>query len=452
MASKTYEDELTGNELANLYTFIQIIQVGKENLQTDDQIEKTESYLHAYIQNALNDHPLNSLRHPNVQLPFYDARLDIERDDIISTRMYMINFQILSLRYWNKNARKKLMEKYFQKLQTNVTTARLVSEKIVESLSSFTRDPTSNDALAHRDKPEYSNIPGDNFLKKILNYWLIVPRTQWDISDVLHQMYTFDIFHQGFFSKYVHFFTIPTNVLLLMVFLAQFNIPTLGELRYGNVFAVNLALVLFGIFGVAYVIIGVRQNSWEWGVATFGVLAILNMAGNVWYYSYRAIDNRWYNPTNIYSNPLVWSYIVSFMQTASHLVVPQLPPNVTGTNYWESYTSFFTIKRKTKESTIKHMVFLSLSVVLFPVLFVFDEWVSSPRLLGTEVLYIMTGIGYRPKIFQRYFRVVEKAVLHGNPIIDRFPTNYNDLRFDTAEQIQSKEENGFVSENKSAKS
>lgn len=64
----------------------------------------------------------------------------------------------------------------------------------------------------------------------------------------------------------------------------------------------------------------------------------------------------------------------------------------------------------------------------------------------------MTGIGYRPKIFQRYFRVVEKAVLHGNPIIDRFPTNYNDLRFDTAELIQSKHENGFVLGNKSAKS
>ncbi|CAC5382997.1 unnamed protein product [Mytilus coruscus] len=330
MASEKYDDDLMKNELAKLYTYTQIIQVGKENLKTDHDIKNTESYIHSYIQNALNDHSLSSGDHPNIQIPFYDARLNIEKNDGNHTRIYTINFNILSVKFWNDDVRKKLVELYFGDLQKHVTTAELVSERVVESLKAFKRDPTSYDALTQDVEPGCSNIPGDNCYEKFLNYWLVVPRVQWDFFDLLYQMYTFDIFHQGVIPKYVHFFTIPTNVMLSMMFLAQFNVPTLGELRYGNAFAVNFALLLFGFLGLAYIIMGILRKSWTWGVATFVVLGCLNMAGNLWYYSYRTNGNPWYNPTNLYTHPLIWSYAISFIQASSHMIVPQMPPNITG--------------------------------------------------------------------------------------------------------------------------
>ncbi|XP_052082085.1 uncharacterized protein LOC127719814 [Mytilus californianus] len=322
MASEKYDNELTENELAKLYTYTQTIQVGEENLKTDDAIKNAESHIHGYIQNALNDHSLSSEAHPNIQIPFYDARLNIEKNDGNYTRIYTINFNILSIKFWNDKVRKKLVGLYFGALLQNVTSAKLVSERVVELLKAFKRDPTSYDALTHDVEPGCSNIPGDNCWEKFLSYWLVVPRVQWDFFDLLYQMYTFDIFHQGVIPKYVHVFTIPTNVMLSMMFLVQFNMPSLGELRYGNAFAVNFALVLFFVLGVAYIIMGILRKSWAWGVATFLVLGVLNMTGNLWYYSYRTKDNSWYNPTNLYTHPLIWSYAISLIQASSHMAVP----------------------------------------------------------------------------------------------------------------------------------
>lgn len=45
-----------------------------------------------------------------------------------------------------------------------------------------------------------------------------------------------------------------------------------------------------------------------------------------------------------------------------------------------------------------------------------------------QVIYVMAGIGYRPGFFEKYFRVVEKAELHGNPILEKFPMEPNDIR------------------------
>lgn len=143
----------------------------------------------------------------------------------------------------------EFVEVYFKDLQKHITTAKLVSERVVESLKAFKLDPTAYDALTQDVEPGCSNIPGDNCCEKFLNYWLVVPRVQLDFFDLLYQMYTFDIFHQDVIPKYVHFFTIPTKVMLSMMFLAQFNVPTLGEIRFGNAFAVNFALLLFGFLG-----------------------------------------------------------------------------------------------------------------------------------------------------------------------------------------------------------
>ncbi|XP_055997796.1 uncharacterized protein LOC130047213 [Ostrea edulis] len=85
------------------------------------------------------------------------------------------------------------------------------------------------------------------------------------------------------------------------------------------------------------------------------------------------------------------------------------------------------MKRKTHESRCKNCGFVTLSLLSFPILSVSVAWFSWPHLIGTEVIYIMAGIGYRPKFFKEYFRIVEKSESFGNPIIDRFPTNHKDV-------------------------
>ncbi|CAC5396423.1 unnamed protein product [Mytilus coruscus] len=321
------DDDLSENVLAELYTFTQIIEVGTENLTSESETKKVESHIHGYIQNALNDH---LSKDGDVQIPFYDARLNIETEANTQKRIYTINFHILSVEFWTDDVKAKLTDSYLKNLLDNVTSAKLVSERVVKLLKTFKRDPTSYDDLTKDEVPGCSNIPGDNCWEKFLNYWLVVPRVQWDFFDLLYQMYTFDIFHQGVIPKFVHFFTIPTNVMLSMMFLAQFNFPSLGEVRYGNAFAVNFALVLFFVLGLAYIIMGILRKSWAWGVATCVVLGVLNMTGNLWYYSYRTKGNPWYNPTNLYTHPFIWSYVISAIQALSHMVVPQMPPNITG--------------------------------------------------------------------------------------------------------------------------
>ena len=49
---------------------------------------------------------------------------------------------------------------------------------------------------------------------------------------------------------------------------------------------------------------------------------------------------EWYNPVLHPYNPIMWSYIVSFIQAASHMFVPQLPPFITGVTHWESVSVF----------------------------------------------------------------------------------------------------------------
>ena len=49
---------------------------------------------------------------------------------------------------------------------------------------------------------------------------------------------------------------------------------------------------------------------------------------------------KWYNPVLHPYNPIMWSYIVSFIQASSHMFVPQLPPFITGVTHWESVYIF----------------------------------------------------------------------------------------------------------------
>ena len=63
----------------------------------------------------------------------------------------------------------------------------------------------------------------------------------------------------------------------------------------------------------------------------------------------------------------------------------------------------------------------------FPFTSVAVAWFSWPHLIGTEVFYIMAGIGYRHDYFDKYKLVTQKAELSGNPNLSRFPDSMDDL-------------------------
>lgn len=56
-----------------------------------------------------------------------------------------------------------------------------------------------------------------------------------------------------------------------------------------------------------------------------------------------------------------------------------------GVQHWESMHMFFMMKRKDTASTFKHICFVILSILLFPILSVAVAWFSWPHLIGTEV-------------------------------------------------------------------
>jgi hypothetical protein len=59
----------------------------------------------------------------------------------------------------------------------------------------------------------------------------------------------------------------------------------------------------------------------------------------------------------------------------------------------------------------------------------------------------MAGIGYRPKFFKDYFRIVEKSESFGNPIIDRFPTNHKDVMAVAPAHVESMKKCKLLPEN-----
>ncbi|CAG2203946.1 unnamed protein product [Mytilus edulis] len=95
-------DDLYKNELAELFTLTQIIEVETENL-SESETKEVESHIHGYIQNALND---NLSKDGDEQIPFYDARVQhwesmhmyfmMKRKDTVSTIKH-ICFVILSV-------------------------------------------------------------------------------------------------------------------------------------------------------------------------------------------------------------------------------------------------------------------------------------------------------------------------------------------------------------------
>lgn len=157
------------------------------------------------------------------------------------------------------------------------------------------------------------------------------------------------------------------------------------------------------------------------------------MQGNLFYEQVRLPVNAtadvpevyratWYNPVYLPYNPIIWSYIVSVIQALSHMFVPELPPYITGVTHWESIYMFLFRYRGPRQCCYKIM-----GILCFPVLSVAVAYFSWPHLIGTEVFYIMAGIGYEHSFFNKYKLITQKAELSGNPRCGYFPSSADTL-------------------------
>ena len=68
-----------------------------------------------------------------------------------------------------------------------------------------------------------------------------------------------------------------------------------------------------------------------------------------------------------------------------------------------------------------------LALACFPFTSVAVAWFSWPHLIGTEMFYIMAGIGYKHSYFKKYKLITQKAELSGDPNCSRFPDSYQDM-------------------------
>lgn len=303
-------------ELATEHIFSQEIMI-KEEADTSKSIDE-------YVQTALDTLYIER-EHENDHGPFYKVQLHQNKDKVNDNMSrYIIDFYLVSLENWKESEISRKLRKIIPKHAT------IISERLIRSLHTLKRNPVCTDGLWEDEEPGCAHIKGSNYITKFLNWWLIFPKTQWAFFDLIYQMYTFDVSHQGFLTKLIHFFTIPLNGMLTMMFLAQFNVPLLGEFHYGSAFAVNSALIFFAFLAIIYIIAGFLRKCWLWGFSMVVVLGFLTISGNMWYYDFRIGDQTWYNPTTYGTNPLIWSYIVSLIQATSHVILPQIPPNITG--------------------------------------------------------------------------------------------------------------------------
>lgn len=254
-----------------------------------------------------------------------------------------------------------------------------------------------------------------NPLKSFLYWWLIVPKVQHRFFDLLYQLYTFDIAHQGFWPKFLHMFTIHTNVICTMTFLAQWRF---WESDTPDRLVINASFVYMMVLALLYLAMGLLRRSVIWGVTTAFVLVLCWGISNLWFAYYHVEGSPVYNPTTWATNPLIWAYVSSFVESLSHLMVPQLPPYVTGVNHWESPIAF-----------VRHGKAVYVLSALFSALFFAPlvSFISHPHLVGTAIILIMFGLGYHSEFYGEYRRMIQKAELCGNPALDEVPTRFKDL-------------------------
>ena len=295
------------SELAVEHQYTQVLTVVKA---TGDELADIQNY----VNGAVN----------HMGTVFYKAHLyKQEANDACRYTIQFFLFSSDSL-YWNQTVQDKVKRQYLKKLTDKHSNIKLSFEDTSELVHAETKNITDT---GDPDDRGFGNISGGNIAHKFFNWWLIVPRTQWAFFDLPFQLYMFDIFHQCYLTKLVHYFTIPLNAIMSFSFLAQFEFG----LKIGHAaFSVNGALILFLLLCLIYILAGIIRKARAWAATSVFVMFSCWMVGNLWYHTYKTPGNPWYNPTTIPTNPLLWSYISGLAQAISHTFEPQVPPYYTG--------------------------------------------------------------------------------------------------------------------------
>ncbi|KAL3837479.1 hypothetical protein ACJMK2_022833 [Sinanodonta woodiana] len=385
------------DDLAKIIIFRQNLTVASETVEP-----WLTAHVDQYVQNALND--------PDGKIGVIFYRAVVSKNAVQGKQEIDIDFHLISQKIFGDEEKKKLMTSYLSQLMLNSNNIiTLKSERVIEIVKEDRREPVFHFADS-AEVPGYSKIKGGNFITKFFHYWLIIPPVQWRFFDLVYQLYTFDIMHFGFISKFVHFFTIPTNVVFSMSFLAQFSIFGKSDEELW----LNASTIFLLFLVIMYMTASFVWRCWEWGVATSVVLFVCWMGGNMWYWTFMVEGNPWYNPTCLWANPIIGSYLASIAQAGSHMCSPQLPPYITGNDHWESLPVFFCQKSTSTEQLVKRLCFRLMAILSYPTLSTAVSWFSWPHLIGIEVFYILGGIGFKPKFFQDLLRVAEKEERSGN--------------------------------------
>ncbi|MCA9694045.1 MAG: hypothetical protein R3A51_22915 [Nannocystaceae bacterium] len=243
-------------------------------------------------------------------------------------------------------------------------------------------------------------FPAASFLRRLVYWWWIVPRVQWDLADLDYQLYTFEIFHTDWRAKLAHYVTIPAITFFSMAFLAQFHVgaPLLnGALAY----AAALALLHLGWCR--------RLGKLTLWVVTVGALLLLWLLATAWH-DWAAIDGPWYRSTRLYANPLLWVYLFSLAETLSHAFEP-VPPYASGSDRFVSGGEFM------RAGGLYRLA----GVVGAPTTYTIVSFASNLHLFPTLMQRLLASTGHDRAYVRSVERLAARQWESGQPVIHRVP-------------------------------
>ncbi|XP_078366136.1 uncharacterized protein LOC144650355 isoform X2 [Oculina patagonica] len=275
-----------------------------------------------------------------------------------------------------------------------------------------------------------------NCFTRFLAMFLVAPLTNVTGLSLYYQLYLLEIFHLRFLTKFGHYLCMPFIVMMMLTFFAQWRFQ--GCYTQGNieVFVPNGSVVLALILWFWYTLWGLIQNTPLMGFFTIVPMTVLYILGNItfqmsienssphplnctqcWDFTYQSSDHvKFFNAFKLihwYFNPVLWAFVLSFLQAFSHIFEPKIPPRVDGTQHWMSCGDM--LKRYGEPKTIAILMAQSLFGTV-------DEFLASPRLLPLLILRIFFTLGYNPKEWKVLNILVDKSLQYGDPAIDYIGT------------------------------
>lgn len=209
-------------------------------------------------------------------------------------------------------------------------------------------------------------------VQRFLHWWWVVPRVQTDLADLDYQLYTFEVFHQDWRNKAIHYLTIPAIAFFCMVWASCWSLPGLPWLNGGLLYVALVAAVH-------------ARWSWRPGLRTLWAtttvsLALLWPVATVWAMVGAAEDPTLLAPTHLSMNPLLWIYAFAFLETLGHAFEP-VPPHSSGSDRFVEMPDFWA----------RGGLWRFLAIPAMPTFFTVTSLVSNLHLYPTFVMRLLAS-------------------------------------------------------------